>query len=444
MQSARPSLLFVCGTVPSPFGPGVCMRPYHQLTVLARTHAVHLLLFLPHPGEARIPASLSGLCRDIEIVPRTPHTGWSYRLWWRWRRRRGDALAGEMASLDHLWKTRAWNRSQPFDRIHIFRLYMSPPAQVLMRRFPLAAAWLDMDDLESKARLSMALAHRRGGERRQALLCLREARMYRCVEDFFLPRVQKVFAASSADAAALARRFPGTQVGVLPNVVPVPFKPVRPVTAPGSSLALLFVGTLGYFPNEDALKHFAEDLAPALDASGVAWRLRVVGARPRFPWRRPARGDDRWTWAGWVEDLGPEYAAADVVVAPIRCGGGTRIKVLEAFAHQVPVVATSVALEGLPVEHGVHCLVADAPSAFAEACARLRREPALGRTLAARALQLVRAGFTLEALDACLREEGAGKQIEGGVHLPNVGFGHEALVEVGEVAAAAGPPEVAP
>ena len=79
-----------------------------------------------------------------------------------------------------------------------------------------------------------------------------------------------------------------------------------------------------------------------------------------------------------------------LVVAPIRCGGGTRIKILEAFAHQVPVVATSFALEGLPVEHGVHCLVADDPADFAQACARLRRDPALGRVLAAQAVDLVR------------------------------------------------------
>jgi O-antigen biosynthesis protein len=118
--------------------------------------------------------------------------------------------------------------------------------------------------------------------------------------------------------------------------------------------------------------------------------------------------------------------------------------VLEAFAHQVPVVATSMALEGLPVKHGIHCLVADTPSAFAQACARLGRYPALGRALAARSIELVRAGFTPETLDNLLREEGAGQQVEGGVHLPNVGFGHEALVKTGEVAAVAGPPEVAP
>jgi|GEM_PF-415944 len=449
VQSSRPSLLFICGVVPSPSGTGVCMRPYHQLTALARTYSVHLLLVLSDPGEAKIPTSLRGLCQDIEIIPRTRHTGWSYRLWWRWRRGRGDVLAGELACPEFLRKTRAWGRSESFRRIHVFRLYLSPLAQALMRRFPLAPTSLDMDDIESKTRLSMAAVHHHRGERQMAFFCLREARLYQRLEDNFLPRVQKIFAASALDQATLARRFPGTPVMVLPNVVLLPSRlarrPARPVAEPRLDLSMLFVGSLRYFPNVDAMRHFAEDLAPALDALGVAWQLRVVGAPPpRLPWRRPARGDNRWTWAGWVKDLGPEYAAADVVVAPIRCGGGTRIKVLEAFAYQVPVVATSMALEGLPVEHGTHCLVADAPSAFAQACARLEREPALGRALAARAAELVRTGFTPETLDSLLREEGAGQQVEGGIHLPNVGFGHEALVEAGEVATVAGPPEVTP
>ncbi|MBN1664449.1 MAG: glycosyltransferase, partial [Deltaproteobacteria bacterium] len=387
LQSVRPSLLFLCGVVPSPSGAGVCMRPYHQLTALARTYCVHLLLALPNPGEARIPASLRGLCQDIEIIPRTRHTGWSYRLWWRWRRWRGEVLAGEMACPDFLRKTRAWSRSKPFSHIHVFRLYLSPLAQALMRRFPSAPTSLDMDDMESKTRLSMAAVHHQRRERQMALFCLREARLYRRIENNFLPQVQKIFTASAPDQEILARRFPGKRVEVLPNVVPLNLRPVRPLAESGRCLSLLFVGSLRYFPNADALRHFAADIAPALDALGLAWRLRVVGTPP-LPWELAARGDNRWTWAGWVEDLGPEYAAADVVVVPIRCGGGTRIKVLEAFAHQVPVVATSIALTGLPVEHGIHCLVADTPSAFAEACARLGREPALGSALAARAAEL--------------------------------------------------------
>jgi glycosyltransferase involved in cell wall biosynthesis len=77
------------------------------------------------------------------------------------------------------------------------------------------------------------------------------------------------------------------------------------------------------------------------------------------------------TVVGEVPDVLPELAAADVAVVPVRFGGGTRIKILEAFAYGVPVVSTTVGCEGLDVVDGEHLLVADTPDSFAAACARI-------------------------------------------------------------------------
>jgi glycosyltransferase involved in cell wall biosynthesis len=86
---------------------------------------------------------------------------------------------------------------------------------------------------------------------------------------------------------------------------------------------------------------------------------------------------------GEVPDVTPYLAAADVLVAPIRVGGGTRIKILEAFAHRLPVVTTPVGAEGLDIVHGVHALVAEPTDAIADACVRLLRDPALATRLVA-------------------------------------------------------------
>ena len=440
----RPKLLFVCGVVPVPSGAGVAMRAYHQVLALARTYAIHLVLVLASPRRPPIPASLRCFCQDIEVIPRARPGGWAFRLWCRWRRWRGDSLAPERVHPEFLRSTRAWSAGAAFHRIHLLRLYLAPLAEALRSRFPAVPMSLDLDDLDSSARKSMAAVHRLRGHRLQARNSLREARSYRARENRFLPGLQRLFTASPKDRAALAERFPEASVGFLPNVVALPVSVCRPAAEPGRTLSLLFVGTLSYFPNADALDYFASQLAPALDARGVDWRLRVVGKRP-WPFRgRPAKADRRWSWAGWVADLGPEYLAADIAIAPIRCGGGTRIKLIEAFAQQVPVVATSLGLEGLEIEDGVHCLVADSPAAFAGACERLQREPALGRALAARAAALVRDRHSLEVLDRRLREEWPGEQVVGCIHAPDVGFGHQALVELREVAPVPGPPEVAP
>lgn len=87
------------------------------------------------------------------------------------------------------------------------------------------------------------------------------------------------------------------------------------------------------------------------------------------------------TVTGWVPDMAAELARADLAVAPILYGGGTRIKILEAFAHRLPVVSTTVGVEGLDAVAGRHLLVADDPRAFADACARALLEEPLRKGL---------------------------------------------------------------
>ena len=403
IKRPRPSLLFICGVVPSARGPGVAMRAYQQLISLAQTHSVHLLLSLPRPEMARVAAPLFGICEDVEIIHRNTCSGWIYKFWWRWKQFRGDTLALELSCEDLAQNTRAWNPANSFDRIHVFRLYMAPLAHAFLKQFPTARSSLDMDDLESRSRRSMAAVHRLRGDDRQATLGMRQAQQYGHIEAQFLPEFDQVYLASEKDRALLAQRSPDTRISVLPNVVQLPARKDMGDCKPARRLSLLFVGTLHYFPNQDAMAFFTSEIAPVLDASGLDWHLRVVGPRPRRLWPQRADRDRRWEWAGWIEDLGPEYAAADIVVVPIRCGGGTRIKLLEAFAHQVPVVATSLAIEGLPLTNGVHCLVADSPSDFAGACASLQTRPALRNLLVANSFELVRDGFTPEALRQVLR-----------------------------------------
>jgi glycosyltransferase involved in cell wall biosynthesis len=80
---------------------------------------------------------------------------------------------------------------------------------------------------------------------------------------------------------------------------------------------------------------------------------------------------------GWVPAMTDELARADLVVVPLRYGSGTRLKILEAAAHRIPVVSTTLGAEGLHFENGRHLLLADDPEAFAAACIRLLTEPAL-------------------------------------------------------------------
>jgi glycosyltransferase involved in cell wall biosynthesis len=108
------------------------------------------------------------------------------------------------------------------------------------------------------------------------------------------------------------------------------------------------------------------------------------------------------TLLGELEDIGDELAAAHVSIAPLRWGGGTRIKILEAFAHRVPVVATSVGCEGLEVRSDAHLLVADDAPGLAVACLSLLRDPDRAAALAAAASEVYDRCFHWESIRAVM------------------------------------------
>ena len=138
-------------------------------------------------------------------------------------------------------------------------------------------------------------------------------------------------------------------------------------------------------------------------------------------WERRCQGWSAWhrppavTVVGTVPAMEPELARADIAVVPIRYGSGTRLKILESFAHRVPVVSTTVGAEGLEVVDGVHLLLADDPDAFAAACQRLLTEPDLRKRLVDAAEMLYREQFERSAardrIQALVREVAGSRRL---------------------------------
>jgi glycosyltransferase involved in cell wall biosynthesis len=195
-----------------------------------------------------------------------------------------------------------------------------------------------------------------------------------------------VVAVSAVDAAVVRR----PSAVVVPNGVDLPSAvPARPVDGD-----LLFVGALDYEPNREALAWYADEIFGKLPASLPP--LTAVGrGGPAALGRLSAHPALRVV--GEVPDVGPYLAAASVVVVPLRSGGGSRIKVLEAAAWQRPIVATHKAVEGLPMLDGVHAMLADEPAAFAAALQRVHSDHALAESITASA-QLVAAGHAWPAV----------------------------------------------
>ena len=129
--------------------------------------------------------------------------------------------------------------------------------------------------------------------------------------------------------------------------------------------ALVFIGLQTYEPNIDGSRFLVEQVLPILQELRPEVSIRIVGragpevcelARPNVE------------IVGEVENIEAELASADLAVVPLRIGAGTRIKILEALAHRLPIVTTSLGCEGLSLVSGVHCEIADSAKAFAESC----------------------------------------------------------------------------
>jgi glycosyltransferase involved in cell wall biosynthesis len=153
------------------------------------------------------------------------------------------------------------------------------------------------------------------------------------------------------------------------------------------------VGTYWYPPNVDAAVHMATRVMPHLRALSPACTLRLVG-RGGAEFLGSLRGLPGVEVVGDVTDVAPELLAAAVAVAPVRFGGGTRVKILEAFALGVPLVSTPLGCEGLDAKDGVHLLVADEPQEFAAACARLIANPEEARRLGENGRRLYESSYT--------------------------------------------------
>ena len=176
--------------------------------------------------------------------------------------------------------------------------------------------------------------------------------------------------ADGVDRVAVCSEHDRSQLGVpnavvLPNGYPMPPRAEPQPEAPPDR-TLLFVGPLTYEPNRLAVEWLANEVLPRVRQRLDDAELLVVGDCEGVSMRRLSR--EGVTFTGWVPDVGPYYARAGVAVTPVRSGGGTRLKVMEALARRVPLVSTSFGVEGIDLWPGRELLVADEDSAFADAC----------------------------------------------------------------------------
>ena len=379
---SKPGLLYLSPVIPALTGNGLAMRAGMVLEALAEHYSISLLVVsLYPPFAARVPTAFEKLCRRSAVI--TPA---------QFARSSGSLLPSFLS-------TRFWRRpyhGSRFDVVHVFRLSMLSYARPYLNGSSgTPKRHLDLDDIESETHRRIAALCRLNEENAKSVLFQSQARRYEALEEEALKEFDRVYVCSEADKARLPADH-RSKLCVLPNAVRLP--DVARQEAGEDVFTFLFVGTLGYYPNEDAVRYFGSEIVPhirRLTRSDFAVKVVGTGAGKRL---RQITADCGMQMIGEVPDIAPWYQNSTVVVAPVRAGGGTRIKVLEAFSHRRAVISTSIGMEGIDANDDVHVLIANTPEVFAERCVRLMADRVLRDRLTENAFALFRHCYSAEAI----------------------------------------------
>lgn len=374
-------VLWLTPEVPEPGGTGGAIRAYHLLLGLLR-RGLHPVVVAPaYPEQIERAAATAEAGVELALVPRPPsqaREALSAHL-------RHPALAGAFAARPFL----GWQAD-------VFWTELAPTVQAQLRTAPQVAV-IEHDfcvrwSRALPAALPVGLAshnatwvqlHRdaqHAAQPRRALLAADAARYRRLVRSA-MPRFSWWSAVSDGDADAL-RALGSGAVHLAPNGADTSALADVPAGG-GEAGSLLFCGTLSYPPNADAVRWLVRDILPRVRAEEPRARLTVVGRGAPADVERLVADAVGVELLGWVEDLRPVFEASAVALAPLRSGGGTRLKVVEALGAGRATVATTIGAEGLDVQDGVHLLLADDPDAFARAVVGLLRDPAARSRLGA-------------------------------------------------------------
>jgi sugar transferase (PEP-CTERM/EpsH1 system associated) len=374
-------ILFLAPRFPYPPLRGDQVRAYHQIRILSRRHGVTLVALADGDVSPAADGHMRTMCEGIIVLPLT----WQRRLAGLARLLAGDPRPAQALLYAAAGREAVRNLLEggDFDVIHaqLLRTVCLVPAG---HRLPLVVDLVDA--LSASYRRRMAIAR---PWVRPALAF--EARRLARFEQGLLQSPAHCLLVSEGDGRALGAA--GRRAIVNPNGVDPAAFSFSPET--GAPHRVVFVGNLGYPPNSDAAIWFANVVLPRLRARIPESEFLIVGPRAPRTVQHLARTPGVVV-TGVVPDVHAALTAARVAVAPLRAGAGMQNKVLEAMASGTPVVATRLAVSGIEVEAGTHCLVADTPDDFAESVAAVLRRQDLRSRLATAARGLVVERYTWE------------------------------------------------
>jgi glycosyltransferase involved in cell wall biosynthesis len=398
--TTRPKLLFLSQVLPFPPDGGVKIRTFNVLRLLARTFDITALCFYRSKGgllNTDVASALRGLepLARVEAFPIPQDQSRSRLLWDHIRsvlnRRAYTVFSYQSPEFEE--RLRELLFAEHFDLVHADSLDLSYYFP-LLRGIPLACTHHD-----AQSALLARRANLESSAPRRAYFRL-QSRLMKIEEALWCPQVALNVAVSKVDASKLGEITPTSRFLVVPNGVDTDY--FHP-TVGAERIGIVSVGGTTWYPNKDSLDYFVAEILPRLRAKGMAEPVTWVGraSEDEIDYYRREHGI---TMTGYVEDVRPYVQSAACYVVPIRMGGGTRVKILDAWAMGVPIVSTAIGCEGLAAVDGQNILVRDDPELFADSVLGLLANGELGTRLGTAGRATAELHYSWDALEPILRE----------------------------------------
>jgi glycosyltransferase involved in cell wall biosynthesis len=391
-------ILFLSQIVPYPPHGGVLQRGFNIIREIAKRNDVHLLAF-NHPdvlGKGRFVEDskrvLGAYCRTVEYVD----------LW--------SKLSDLHQYAGYLWGAVSGlpfsvlaHRSQPF-KDKIGRILGSETIDLVHYDTLALAQFRDMGAGLPKVlmhhNIESQLMERRSGREGSLLARMytgQQAKKIRAYELEQCGGFDLNVTVSDADATQLKTMIPGLRIAVVPNGVDIEYF----MSGNGNSAiepALIYTGGMNMYANRDAVLYFLEHIWQKIKAEIPGVRFYAVGQDPPPELHKIAESDSCVVVTGYVDDIRPYVTRSSVYVVPLRVGGGTRLKILDAMAMGKAIVSTTIGAEGIHITDGKNILIADDPGDFAARTLALLKTPALRSNLGREARKLVENEYSWEII----------------------------------------------
>lgn len=279
-----------------------------------------------------------------------------------------------------------------FDVVLVYRVgTLDPIIDLIRQHAPQAALLFHLADLHYVRMQRQAVVQNDTD-------AMKEAEAMKARELALVGKVDCTITHSEVERDILAEEVPGAPVALWPLMIEhagtaVPFSERRDV---------VFLGGYRHQPNVDAVLYFVKEIFPLLLKKQPTLRFIVAGAHP--PQEIKELASDRIVVTGMVDDLRDVFDTARVFVSPLRFGAGAKGKVMSALSYGLPIVSTSVGVEGAGLTPGKHVLVADDPAAFAAEVLKLYANDRLWKQLSSAGQTLIQESFSTRMGERVLRE----------------------------------------